>query len=209
MKMIIWINGAFGSGKTTAAYELHKRIKNSCVYDPENAGFFIRKNSPAEARLSQIDFQDITLWRETNYKMLKLITDNFDGIIIVPMTLVNPKYYDEIIGKLKSDGMEVRHFILYASKETILKHISKREFTSVKKLKQGRGDSFAANAIDRCIYSFDNYIKDEKIFADNKSVDDIVAEIAEKSSVELSFDKRSKLKKVFDRYFVLFKHIRK
>ena len=37
--MIIWINGSFGSGKTQAAYELNKRIENSFVFDPENAGF--------------------------------------------------------------------------------------------------------------------------------------------------------------------------
>ncbi|CAM3052544.1 Tunicamycin resistance protein [Filibacter tadaridae] len=29
--IIIWINGTFGSGKTTAAYELQKRLKDSFV----------------------------------------------------------------------------------------------------------------------------------------------------------------------------------
>ncbi len=45
--MIIWINGAFGSGKTQTAYELHRRLDGSYVYDPENAGYFIRKNLPS------------------------------------------------------------------------------------------------------------------------------------------------------------------
>ena len=27
--MIIWLNGAYGSGKTTVAYELQKRLKKS------------------------------------------------------------------------------------------------------------------------------------------------------------------------------------
>ena len=39
--MIIWINGAFGAGKTQAAYELRRRAENAYVYDPENAGYFI------------------------------------------------------------------------------------------------------------------------------------------------------------------------
>ena len=39
--MIIWINGAFGSGKTQAAYELCRRMRGAYVYDPENAGCFI------------------------------------------------------------------------------------------------------------------------------------------------------------------------
>ena len=43
--MIIWINGAFGSGKTQTAFELHRRIPNLYVYDPENIGSFIKKYS--------------------------------------------------------------------------------------------------------------------------------------------------------------------
>ena len=205
--MILWINGAFGSGKTTAAFELRLKIKNSIIYDPENVGYFMWRNS--SNILKKGDFQDYELWREMNYKMLKLISDNFDGIIIVPMTLVNPEYYREIVEKLIDDGIEVRHFILYASKETILKRLSKREFMSVRRLRKGKGDSWAVQAIDRCIYSFDNYIKDEKIFTDNKRVDDIVAEIAKKSNIELSVDKRSGIKKIFDRIGVLIKHIRR
>lgn len=30
--MIIWLNGAFGSGKTQTAYELHRRLRNSYIY---------------------------------------------------------------------------------------------------------------------------------------------------------------------------------
>jgi len=199
--MILWINGAFGSGKTTTAFELNRKIENSFVYDPENVGYFIWKNS--SNILKKGDFQDFELWREMNYKLLKLIADNFDGTVIVPMTLVNPEYYKEIIGRLIKDGVEVRHFILYASEETLIKHLKIRSFGNLKK------DSFALNSIDRCIYAFDNYIKDEKIIADNRSVDDIAAEIAGKCGISLPTEKRSKLKKTFDRYIVLFKHIRR
>ncbi len=57
--MIVWLNGAFGAGKTTAAYELHRRLENSFVYDPENAGCFLRKNMPEECHTP--DFQDMVL----------------------------------------------------------------------------------------------------------------------------------------------------
>lgn len=197
--MILWINGAFGAGKTTTAFELKRRIKNSFVYDPENVGYFIRKNTPPG--MSQGDFQDIALWREMNYKMFKLLNENFDGIIIAPMTLVNPEYYKEIIGKLRDDGIEVRHFILYASRETIIKHLKVRGLGRLR-------DSFALKSIDRCIYSFDNYITEEKIIADNKSPDEIVAEIAKKAGIKLEPDNRSEIKKLFDRYVTLIKHIR-
>ena len=70
-------------------------------------------------------------------------------------------------------------------------------------------ESFAVNSIDRCIYSFDNFIKDIKIMTDGRTVDDIVTEIADIGGIKLLPDKRPRVKKLFDRYFVLVKHIRK
>lgn len=64
--MIVWINGAFGVGKTQTAFELHRRIKNSFVYDPENLGFFISKNIPASIKNKE-DFQDYEVWRELDF----------------------------------------------------------------------------------------------------------------------------------------------
>ena len=32
--MILWINGAFGSGKSSVAEELSKKVGKSFVYDP-------------------------------------------------------------------------------------------------------------------------------------------------------------------------------
>ena len=42
--MILWINGSFGAGKTTVAYELERRLEKAFVYDPENIGYFLRKD---------------------------------------------------------------------------------------------------------------------------------------------------------------------
>ena len=198
--MIIWINGAFGSGKTATAFELHRRLENSFVYDPENVGYFIRKNAPQN--FSKGDFQDILLWREMNYKLLKLISSEYDGIIIVPMTLVNPDYYGEIIDKLIDAGVEVKHFILYATRETILKRLKRRSPFGI------RSENFAVNSIDRCIYSFDNHIKDVKIITDDKKIDEVVEEIAQKSGIELTADNRSGIKKIFDRIGTFVNHIR-
>ena len=41
--MVVWLNGAFGAGKTTCAFELNRRLADSYVFDPENAGYYIRK----------------------------------------------------------------------------------------------------------------------------------------------------------------------
>jgi deoxyadenosine/deoxycytidine kinase len=41
--MIIWLNGGLGAGKTTLAEELHQRIPDSVVYDPEDVGLMLWK----------------------------------------------------------------------------------------------------------------------------------------------------------------------
>ena len=66
--MILWLNGAFGAGKTTVAHELARRLPGAFIYDPEEVGYFLRKNLPAA--MDRPDFQDIPLWRELNYPIL-------------------------------------------------------------------------------------------------------------------------------------------
>lgn len=45
--MIIWINGAFGVGKSHTSYELVRRLRNAFLFDPEQVGFFLRKYLPS------------------------------------------------------------------------------------------------------------------------------------------------------------------
>lgn len=145
------------------------------------------------------DFQDHEQWRLFNYEMLKYLSVAFDGVIIVPMTLVNRQYYDDIISRLVKEGIVLKHYILYAEKDTLEKRLNKR---------LERGDTWAKTQIDRCIYAFNHSIKEEKIITDNKSIDNIVEELAEKSGLTLLSDKRSGFKKLIDRSFTLVKHIR-
>ena len=49
MPVIIWINGGFGASKTTLAQELHRRLPDAIVYDPEDvtcASRCLRGRSP-------------------------------------------------------------------------------------------------------------------------------------------------------------------
>lgn len=195
--MIIWLNGAFGAGKTTCAFELNRRLPNSFVYDPENVGFFIRKNIPRE--LYKPNFQDHEEWRSFNHTMLTKLYQEFKGTIIVPMTIINSQYYEEIIQQLINDGAVLKHYILYADKETILNRLNKR---------LRRGDTWAKSQIDQCIYAFNNDITEEKIITDNRSIDSVVDEIAKKSGLHLFPDNRAYLNKLIDRTITLIKHIR-
>jgi cytidylate kinase len=195
--MIIWINGAFGSGKTQTAFELHRRLPNSFVYDPENPGYFIRKNIPKE--LGKGDFQDYEMWREINFSMLKYIDENYKGIIIVPMTIVSPQYFKEIVEKLRGNGIKVTHFALNATRETLLKRLKTR----------GDGkESWPAKQIDRCIEGLKNEVFKQHIETDKLSIEEVVEKIALLSDIKLLPDDNSKIRKAFNRVRIKLKHIR-
>lgn len=195
--MIIWINGAFGSGKTQTAFELHRRIPNSYVYDPENIGFFIRKNVPKE--IHKGNFQNYLMWREFNYSMLKYIDSEYKGILIVPMTIVNPQFFNEIVGKLRDDGILLNHFTLCASKQILIKRLKSR----------GEGEnSWAAKQIDQCINALAEGIFQHHLDTDNISIEDIVEQIASMSSVTLLPNNHCKLYKKLTRATTQLKHIR-
>lgn len=162
--MIIWINGAFGSGKSTTAELLHSKIEKSHIYDPEQVGYFLWDSFPDNMK-KKGDFQDIELWRSMNYQIIKHMYDNYDGIIIIPMTITNKDYYDEIIGKLLKDKINVYHFILTAEK------------TKIKERLIARGEcenSWPEMQIDRCIRAFRDTIKGIQINTDNLSAAEAV-----------------------------------
>jgi hypothetical protein len=194
--MIIWINGTFGSGKTTTAYELQKRVKNSFVFDPERFGYVLMRNVPKE--ISKDDFQDYPIWRDTNYLLLKQVTVAYKGVMIVPMTLTNEKYFKEIIGRLREDGITVKHFTLSASKETIAKRLRKRF--------EGE-NSWAFQQMDNRLSSLSNEIFQEHIHTDTMSIEDVVETIAKLSSIDILPDRRSKVRKVVDRFTIKLKEI--
>ncbi|MFS0728134.1 AAA family ATPase [Paenibacillus sp. 1P07SE] len=195
--MIIWLNGAFGSGKTTAAYELQRRLPDSYVYDPENIGYFIRKNTPKSTHLP--DFQDYPQWRLFNREMLQLMAQEYKGTLIVPMTVTDPVYFEELTSGAAALGTEIRHLILYASKEVLHRRLNKR---------MERGQTWAKAQIDRCQHAFDEVLTGEKIMTDTLSVQEVVEEVARRSGLHLRPDNRSRLRRSIDRLLVQIKHIR-
>ena len=194
--MIIWINGTFGSGKTTTAYELHRRLPGSIVYDPERFGYVLMANIPKE--ILKDDFQDYPLWREANYALLKQISDEYHGVIIVPMTLTNEQYFEEIIGRLRDGGVEVKHFTLSASQATIQKRLAKRF--------EGKS-SWAHQQTEGRINSLSKEMFKKHIQTDELSIEDVVETIAVQSNVEILPDNRTRVRKTVDRLRVKVKEI--
>ena len=195
--MIVWINGAFGSGKTQTAFELHRRLPESFVYDPENIGYFIGKNTPQSARIG--DFQDYETWREFNVSHLKYLARAYQGILVVPMTIVNPEYFDEIVGALQRDGVNVEHFALMASKQTLLSRLRSRG---------DRSTSWGAKQIDRCLEGLSSNVFEKHIDTERMTIEQVAQEIALLSKINLAPDKHSKMGKFINRKMVQLKHVR-
>ncbi|MGW0788018.1 NUDIX domain-containing protein [Streptomyces sp. NPDC002911] len=118
--MIVWINGAFSAGKTSAACELIDLIPNSTFYDPGLTGGGLRQLLPQKKLAEVTDFQDLPIWRRLVVDTAAALLAELSGVLVVPMTLLRQDYRDEIFGGLASRRIPVRH-VLLAPEETILR----------------------------------------------------------------------------------------
>jgi 8-oxo-dGTP pyrophosphatase MutT (NUDIX family) len=117
---VVWINGAFGAGKTTTARELIDLIPNSTLFDPEVIGAALPHLLPPK-RLAEVgDYQDLPIWRRLLIDTAAALLGELGGTLVVPMTLLRQEYRDEIFGGLAARRIPVRH-VLLAPAETILR----------------------------------------------------------------------------------------
>lgn len=125
--IVVWINGAFGAGKTSTARELIDLIPNCTLYDPELIGGAVAQLLPPK-RLAEVgDYQDLPIWRRLVVDTAAALLAEVGGTLVVPMTLIRQEYRDEIFGGLASRRIPVRH-VLLATDETILRRrIAARE----------------------------------------------------------------------------------
>ncbi|MDQ0989244.1 NUDIX hydrolase [Streptomyces sp. V3I7] len=118
--MIVWVNGAFGAGKTTTARELTELIPNSTLFDPEDIGAALTQLLPPKHLAEVGDFQDLPIWRRLVIDTAAAMLAELGGTLVVPMTLLRQEYRDEIFGGLAARRIAVRH-VLLAPAETILR----------------------------------------------------------------------------------------
>jgi len=119
--VIIWINGGFGSGKTTLAEELHRRVPAAVVYDPEDVGLMLRKWLPTGG-----DFQHLPSWRELVVATALSLRRHHAETLIVPMSLIRDAYRGEILGGLADAGEEVLHVFLQVDAGVLRERLNAR-----------------------------------------------------------------------------------
>jgi hypothetical protein len=198
--MLLWINGPFGGGKTQTAYELHRRLPGSVVCDPEEVGFGLHRMIPPALRG---DFQDLPAWRTGVREVLELVLRGHDGPVIVPMTLVHPGYFAEVVGRLRADGHEVHHFALLAEPDTVLRRLRERGWGFGLK-----GESFAVAKLHECLQRLQEPEFAEHIRTDAVPVREVAAHIARTAGLSIAPNADGPLRRRVRRYAVSLRHVR-
>ncbi|CAN5711665.1 tunicamycin resistance ATP-binding TmrB [soil metagenome] len=140
--MVIWINGAFGVGKTTAAEHLVQRIAGSRLVDPERIGYLMRRTL-----WRSVDYQEVSLWRRLTARRIASAAKK--GTVIVPMTVVNRAVFDEIT-------RHARVFALVACRETIEDRIAAGD----------EAHEWRRQNLDRCLAALEDAAFGEHITTD-------------------------------------------
>jgi hypothetical protein len=106
--VIVWINGAFGSGKSTTAGLVVTMLDEAKLFDPEYVGYMLMPfvQSPTG------DFQDLPLWRHLVVETMSGLAQQYPHPWVAPMTLINAEYRAEILDGIRSRGVEVCEFVL-------------------------------------------------------------------------------------------------
>jgi hypothetical protein len=198
--MLLWINGPFGGGKTHTTYELHRRLPGSVVSDPEHFGTGLHRMLPTDERE---DYQDYPTWRRGVFEILDhLLQKHRRGPVIVPMTLVVPAYFEEIIGGLRSEGHDVRHFALLAQRETVLRRLHGRALPGL------RWEKWAVQRVDRCLDALQRPEFAEHLHTDRLSVSQVAETVARSAGLRLAPDTQGPLRRRLHRAHVTLNHIR-
>ncbi|MFC8898838.1 AAA family ATPase [Streptomyces cinereoruber] len=208
--MLIWINGPFGGGKTQTAYELRRRLPGSVVCDPEHVGFGLHRMTPPGLRG---DFQDLPAWRQGVYEVLDLALRRHPGVVIAPMTVVEPRYFEETVGRLRAAGHDVRHFALLAERATVLRRLRERGFGHAVRVLGGkdaplRRESFAVSRLDLCLDRLRGEEFAEHVHTDRLTVPRVADRIAASAGLVLAPDTDGALRARLRRATVGARHIR-
>ena len=119
--MIIWLNGAHGVGKTTAAVLAQQRIPGSRVLDAEKVGETLMDIRPGLPETD--DFQHWPPWRPLVVETARRVLEYAGGTLIMPMTVLVEAYWREIHDGLAAYGVPVRHVLLHADRDVLQRRI--------------------------------------------------------------------------------------
>jgi adenylylsulfate kinase-like enzyme len=114
--VIVWLNGAFGAGKSTTAKALVALSPRLRLFDPEWVGYLLRANL-SDHEFS--DFQQLPPWR-TLVPVVAAEVANFTGQDLVAVqTVLDEGYWAELHAGMTVLGHRVVHVLLDAPADVL------------------------------------------------------------------------------------------
>jgi hypothetical protein len=138
---------------------------------------------------------------------LQQIEATHDGPVIVPMSIVRDYYFNEIVGGLRTSGVEVRHYALTATPQTLRRRRRQRPAYVVGRV-LGREETWAIQQIERCVATLaaDRYAS--HVPTDDATIDEVVESIAHDADLTLTAPRLSPPRYPLRRLAVGVRHIR-
>ena len=152
---VVWLNGAFGVGKTTVAAELARVLPGARRVDPERIGFVMRRTF-----WRGVDYQDVALWRRMTSVNVSRVGRK--ATAIVPMTVTDIGVFDEL-----TSGAQV--FLLTADRATLEHRIAGSL----------EGREWRSSQVDRCLGAFEGTQFGTPVSTVGRSPAEIAGEIAD------------------------------
>jgi broad-specificity NMP kinase len=118
--MLVWINGAFGVGKSTTADKVVARRPEFRLFNPELVGYMLMSNL---TRFDVDDFQDLSAWRALVPVVARHLTDTTGEPLVVVQTVLSREYWADLRSGLAAQGFSVLHVLLDADGDTLCKRI--------------------------------------------------------------------------------------
>lgn len=137
------------------------------------------------------------------FEVLDLAARRHPGVVLVPMTVTEPAYFAQTVGRLRERGHDVRHFALLAERETVLRRLRDRGL--------GRGlkrESFAVARLDGCLEALRAPEFAQHLATDRLTVSQVADRVAGCAGLDLAPDADGPLLGRIRRALVGVRHIR-
>jgi len=118
--VIIWLNGAFGAGKTTTARALTGVLPDARLFDAEQVGYLLRSIGGLPILG---DFQHWPPWRALVVDTARQVLDYVGGTLVIPQTVLIRRYWDEISAGIAAAAIPLRHVVLHAEQDALTRRI--------------------------------------------------------------------------------------